>query len=118
MFDKMYYEENNIIPKKEYNNIINTLHKEKKFRPARISVVRKIFFNRDQLSVRCGQCESRELRQLLYYDDRLADGPVDSREEVQERRPYLQELSEAVRGSLNRFWMVIMNGWLLPEKVY
>ena len=26
----MYYEENNIIPKKEYNNIIDTLHKEKK----------------------------------------------------------------------------------------
>jgi hypothetical protein len=96
VFDKMYYEENNIIPKKEYNNIINTLHKEKKFRPARISVVRKIFFNReinylsDAVSVNHGNSDS-------YYDDRLADGSVDSREEVQERRPYLQELSEAVR---------------------
>ena len=43
----MYYEENNIIPKEEYKHIIDTLHKEKKFRPARISVVRKVFFNRE-----------------------------------------------------------------------
>ena len=47
MFDEMYYEENNIIPKEEYKHIIDTLHKEKKFRPARISVVRKVFFNRE-----------------------------------------------------------------------
>ena len=47
MFDEMYYEENNIIPEKEYKNIINTLHKEKKFRPAKISVVRKVCFNRE-----------------------------------------------------------------------
>ena len=47
VFDEMYYEENNIIPKEEYKHIIDTLHKEKKFRPARISVVRKVFFNRE-----------------------------------------------------------------------
>lgn len=47
VFDEMYYEENNIIPKKEYKNIIDTLHKEKKFRPAKISVVRKVCFDRE-----------------------------------------------------------------------
>ena len=69
VFDEMYYEENNIIPKEEYKHIIDTLHKEKKFRPARISVVRKAFFKRDQLSDRCRQCESGEYGQLLRDDD-------------------------------------------------
>lgn len=77
MFDKMYYEENNIIPKKEYNNIINTLHKEKKFRPARISVVRKIFFNReinylsDAVSVNHGNSDSYRIMMTDWQTDRL-----------------------------------------------
>lgn len=43
----MYYEENNVIPEKEYEQIIETMKKGKNFKPARTSVVRKIFFNKE-----------------------------------------------------------------------
>jgi hypothetical protein len=47
MLDEMYYEENNVIPEKEYERIIEALKKEKNYKPVRPSVVRKIFFNKD-----------------------------------------------------------------------
>lgn len=47
MFDEMYYEENNVIPEIEYRYILDTLQQGKNFKPARASVVRKIFFNKD-----------------------------------------------------------------------
>lgn len=43
----MYYEENNVIPEEEYERIIDTLQKGKNYKPARTSVIRKIFFNRE-----------------------------------------------------------------------
>lgn len=47
MFDEMYYEENNVIPEEEYENIIDTLQRGKNYKPAKLSVVRKIFFNKE-----------------------------------------------------------------------
>ena len=102
----MYYEENNIIPKEEYKHIIDTLHKEKKFRPARISVVRKVFFNReinyltDAVSVNQENTDSYCVMMTDWDTDHLI-------------------LRRAIHGcrkkSLNGSWMVIMNGWPPPE---
>ena len=47
MMDEMYYEENNVIPEEEYYRIIDTLQKGKNYKPAKVSVIRKVFFNRD-----------------------------------------------------------------------
>ena len=85
----MYYEENNIIPKEEYKHIIDTLHKEKKFRPARISVVRKVFFNRE----------------INYLTDAVSVNQGLFRRAIHGCR----------KKSLNGSWMVIMNGWPPPE---
>lgn len=43
----MYYEENNVIPEREYDRILETLKKGKNYKPAKTSVIRKVFFNRD-----------------------------------------------------------------------
>ena len=43
----MYYEENNVIPEAEYEQIIETMKKGKNYKPAKTSVIRKIFFNKD-----------------------------------------------------------------------
>ena len=92
----MYYEENNIIPKEEYKHIIDTLHKEKKFRPARISVVRKVFFNReinyltDAVSVNQENTDSYCVMMTDWDTDHLI----------------LEKKSKR---------MVIMNGWPPPE---
>ncbi len=47
MLNEMYYEENNVIPEEEYEQIIETLKKGRNFKPARTSIIRKVFFNKE-----------------------------------------------------------------------
>ena len=42
-----YYEENNVIRKKDYNNIKSTIEKNKKNKLGCISHIRKIYYNKD-----------------------------------------------------------------------
>lgn len=43
----MYYEENNVIPEREYERMIEMMKKGRNYKPAKTSIIRKIFFNKD-----------------------------------------------------------------------
>lgn len=76
MIDEMYYEENNVIPEEEYKHIIDTLKKGKNYKPAKPSVVRKIFNNEinyltDAISVNQENSESYCIMMTDWENERL-----------------------------------------------